>query len=158
MSGTGGMPNVPPFPPEYRASGILLHVTSLPSPYGIADLGPSAFLWINRLQEAGQKWWQALPVVLKGTKDGFSAETSLGEKYYGKFDDRFYLTEDDPGNTMASVKLLNPNTVELTEKREGKISGILRLTVAPDGKSIHGMFVRKPDNAVNTFEMEKQQP
>jgi 4-alpha-glucanotransferase len=62
MSGTGGMPNVPPFPPEYRASGLLLHVTSLPSPYGIGDLGPSAFLWINRLQEAGQKWWQALPL------------------------------------------------------------------------------------------------
>ncbi len=62
MSGTGGMPNVPPFPPEYRASGILLHVTSLPSPYGIGDLGPSAFSWINRLQEAGQRWWQALPL------------------------------------------------------------------------------------------------
>ena len=62
MSGTGGMTNVPPFPPEYRASGILLHVTSLPSPYGIGDLGPSAFSWVNRLQEAGQRWWQALPL------------------------------------------------------------------------------------------------
>jgi len=62
MSGTAGMPNVPPFPPEYRASGILLHVTSLPSPYGIGDLGASAFSWVNRLQEAGQRWWQALPL------------------------------------------------------------------------------------------------
>ena len=34
--------NVPPFPPDYRASGLLLHVTSLPSPYGIGDLGSSA--------------------------------------------------------------------------------------------------------------------
>jgi 4-alpha-glucanotransferase len=62
MSGTAGVPNVPPFPPEYRASGILLHVTSLPSPYGIGDLGPSAFSWVDRLQEAGQRWWQALPL------------------------------------------------------------------------------------------------
>ena len=31
---------LPPFPPGDRASGILLHVTSLPSPYGIGDLGP----------------------------------------------------------------------------------------------------------------------
>jgi 4-alpha-glucanotransferase len=53
---------VPPFPPEYRASGLLLHVTSLPSPYGIGDLGPSAFEWVNRLQDAGQTWWQALPL------------------------------------------------------------------------------------------------
>jgi len=28
------------FPPAYRASGLLLHVTSLPSPYGIGDVGP----------------------------------------------------------------------------------------------------------------------
>jgi 4-alpha-glucanotransferase len=62
MSGSGGDARVPPFPPEYRASGLLLHVTSLPSPYGIGDLGPSAWSWIDRLHEAGQQWWQALPV------------------------------------------------------------------------------------------------
>jgi 4-alpha-glucanotransferase len=62
MSGTGGLTNVPPFPPEYRASGLLLHVTSLPSPYGIGDLGSSAFSWIDRLHDADQGWWQALPL------------------------------------------------------------------------------------------------
>jgi 4-alpha-glucanotransferase len=53
---------VPPFPAQYRASGLLLHVTSLPSPYGIGDLGPSAFSWVDRLHDAGQSWWQALPL------------------------------------------------------------------------------------------------
>jgi 4-alpha-glucanotransferase len=53
---------VPPFPPEYRASGLLLHVTSLPSPYGIGDVGPAASAWVDRLHEAGQSWWQALPL------------------------------------------------------------------------------------------------
>jgi 4-alpha-glucanotransferase len=57
-----GLASVPPFAPEYRASGLLLHVTSLPSPYGIGDLGPTAFSWINRLHDAGQGWWQALPL------------------------------------------------------------------------------------------------
>jgi 4-alpha-glucanotransferase len=52
----------PLFSPDYRGSGILLHVTSLPSPYGIGDLGPSAFAWIDRLHDAGQGWWQALPL------------------------------------------------------------------------------------------------
>ncbi len=51
-----------PFPLGYRASGLLLHVTSLPSPYGIGDLGASAFAWIDRLRESGQTWWQALPL------------------------------------------------------------------------------------------------
>ncbi len=56
----------PPFPAEYRASGVLLHVTSLPSAYGIGDLGPTAFAWIDRLCEAGQTWWQVLPLVPTG--------------------------------------------------------------------------------------------
>ena len=53
---------VPLFSADYRASGILLHVTSLPSAYGIGDLGPSAFAWIDRLHDAGQGCWQALPL------------------------------------------------------------------------------------------------
>ena len=54
--------NVPPFPAGYRASGLLLHVTSLPSPYGIGDMGPAAVAWIDRLADAGQSWWQSLPL------------------------------------------------------------------------------------------------
>jgi 4-alpha-glucanotransferase len=53
---------LPPFPPAYRASGLLLHVTALPSPYGIGDVGPAALSWIDRLHDAGQSWWQALPL------------------------------------------------------------------------------------------------
>lgn len=51
----------PPFPPDYRASGVLLHITSLPSPYGVGDMGPAAHAWVDRLHQAGQSWWQALP-------------------------------------------------------------------------------------------------
>jgi 4-alpha-glucanotransferase len=58
----GGLRPVPPFPPEYRASGLLLHATSLPSPYGIGDLGSSAISWIDHLHDAGQRWWQSLPL------------------------------------------------------------------------------------------------
>jgi 4-alpha-glucanotransferase len=39
-----------------------MHVTSLPSPNGIGDLGPAAFEWVDRLHDAGQRWWQALPL------------------------------------------------------------------------------------------------
>jgi 4-alpha-glucanotransferase len=60
--GHGGLTHIPSFPSAYRASGLLMHVTSLPSPYGIGDLGASAFSWIDRLHDAGQGWWQALPL------------------------------------------------------------------------------------------------
>jgi 4-alpha-glucanotransferase len=62
MSGNNHSMSLSPFPPDYRASGILLHVTSLPSPYGIGDVGRTALAWIDRLHEAGQTWWQALPL------------------------------------------------------------------------------------------------
>ena len=56
------LPSLPAFPSGYRASGLLLHVTSLPSPYGIGDVGPAAIAWIDQLSDAGQSWWQALPL------------------------------------------------------------------------------------------------
>src|SRR5204863_1194817 len=58
-----------PFSPGYRAAGVLLHVTSLPSRHGIGDLGPSAFTWIDCLRDAGQEWWQGLPVGPTGWSD-----------------------------------------------------------------------------------------
>src|SRR5262245_44490671 len=61
--------SVPPFTAGDRASGILLHVTFLPSPYGIGDLGPAALAWIDRLQDAGQSFWQALPLGPTGYGD-----------------------------------------------------------------------------------------
>jgi 4-alpha-glucanotransferase len=60
---------LPPFPHDYRASGVLLPVTSLPSPYGIGDMGPAAFAWIDQLADAGQCCWQALPFGPTGYGD-----------------------------------------------------------------------------------------
>jgi 4-alpha-glucanotransferase len=45
-----------------RASGILLHITSLPSPYGIGDLGPEAYGFADFLAETKQGFWQILPL------------------------------------------------------------------------------------------------
>ena len=45
-----------------RASGILLHPTSIPTRYGIGDLGPRAFEFIDWLAGAGQRYWQVLPL------------------------------------------------------------------------------------------------
>jgi len=45
-----------------RASGILLHITSLPSPHGIGDLGPEAFRFVDFLSTARQSFWQILPL------------------------------------------------------------------------------------------------
>ena len=51
---------LPPFRPECRTSGVLLHVTSLASPYGIGDVGPVAFSW---------KSWNELLGVIASKSD-----------------------------------------------------------------------------------------
>ena len=45
-----------------RGSGILLHITSLPSPFGIGDLGPWAYRFADFLAETKQSFWQVLPL------------------------------------------------------------------------------------------------
>jgi len=52
-----------------RHAGILLHPTSLPGPYGIGDLGPSAHAWIDFLARAGCGLWQILPLGPTGYGD-----------------------------------------------------------------------------------------
>src|SRR3982074_1046720 len=51
------------------AAGVLLHPTSLPGPYGIGDLGPSAYAWVDALVQAKQTWWQILPLGPTGYGD-----------------------------------------------------------------------------------------
>ncbi len=52
-----------------RASGILLHPSSLPSPWGIGDLGPMAYRFVDFLVAAGQSLWQVLPLGPTGYGD-----------------------------------------------------------------------------------------
>jgi 4-alpha-glucanotransferase len=52
-----------------RASGILLHPTCFPGPFGIGDFGPEAFSFVDFLKEAGQKIWQVLPLNPTGYGD-----------------------------------------------------------------------------------------
>ena len=47
---------------KQRGSGILLHISSLFSEYGIGDLGPSAFQFVDFLSDARQRYWQILPL------------------------------------------------------------------------------------------------
>lgn len=46
-----------------RIAGVLLHITSLPSPYGVGDMGPGARAFVDFLAEAGQSCWQILPLT-----------------------------------------------------------------------------------------------
>ncbi len=58
-----------------RGAGLLMPISSLPSPYGIGTLGKEAYKFVDYLVEAGQKYWQVLPV----------GPTSYGDSPYQSF-------------------------------------------------------------------------
>lgn len=55
-----------------RASGILMHITSLPSAYGIGDLGPQSYRFVDLLADAKQHYWSTLPLNPTRLQDGNS--------------------------------------------------------------------------------------
>ncbi len=61
-----------------RRAGILLHPTSLPGPYGMGDIGPSARQFLEWLDAAGQHVWQLLPLVpVGGTGSPYSSPSAF---------------------------------------------------------------------------------
>ena len=61
-----------------RSSGVLLHLTSLPGPYGNGDLGGEARRFAEDLAAAGQRWWQMLPVGPPGAGNSpYSARSAF---------------------------------------------------------------------------------
>ena len=58
-----------------RKSGILMHISSLPSPYGIGTMGKEAYNFIDFLEKSGQKLWQVLPI----------GHTSYGDSPYQSY-------------------------------------------------------------------------
>lgn len=67
-----------------RSAGILLHISSLPSPYGIGTLGKEAYAFADFLHAAGQKYWQVLPIGPTGYGDSpyQSVSTYAGNPYF----------------------------------------------------------------------------
>ena len=66
-----------------RKSGILMHITSLPGAYGVGTMGKNAFAFVDFLKEAGQSYWQILPLTPTGYGDSpyQSCSTFAGNHY-----------------------------------------------------------------------------
>ncbi len=66
-----------------RECGILMHITSLPGPYGVGTFGKSAYEFVEFLEAAGQSWWQILPLSPTGYGDSpyQSASAFAGNPY-----------------------------------------------------------------------------
>lgn len=66
-----------------RSSGILMHITSLPGPYGIGTMGKEAYSFVDFLKEAGQRYWQILPLTPTGYGDSpYQSCSAFAGNYY----------------------------------------------------------------------------
>ena len=69
---------------QERASGVLLHISSLPGKYGIGSLGKEAYEFVDSLARCGVRYWQILPIVQTGFGDSpyQSVYTGSGNPYF----------------------------------------------------------------------------
>ena len=78
----------------------------------------------------------ALTWTYKTSNDGMSMKAATGESYDAKFDGKDYPYKGDPGTTSVSLKKIDANTVEETDKRDGKIISVGRMTVCARGEDL----------------------
>lgn len=66
-----------------RESGVLMHITSLPGKYGIGTMGKEAYKFVDFLKEAGQSYWQILPLTPTGYGDSpYQSCSAFAGNYY----------------------------------------------------------------------------
>ncbi len=131
-----------------RQSGILMHITSLPGPYGVGTMGKSAYDFVDFLEKAGQSCWQILPLSPTGYGDSPYQSFSAGAG-------NPYLIDLD---TLVSQGLLKPEEPAAMDWGDdpGRVSyGKL---YAQRGKLLHTAFGRfTPDEDYEAFLAESAQ-
>ena len=135
---------------KQRGAGILMHITSLPSNYGIGTLGKEAFRFVDFLFKSKQKYWQILPIGPTGIGDNPNNPYSLTCSYAGNT----YMIDLD---ILISEKLLKEEEVknefwgEDLTKVDYNIQYNKRLPI------LEKAFNRfKPNSAYNEFIKENQ--
>jgi hypothetical protein len=77
-----------------------------------------------------------LKVTFEATDDGLRMNDGTGDSYTAKFDGKDYPYKGDPGVTSVSLKKIDANTIEETDKRNGKPIAVSRLAVSADGQTM----------------------
>jgi hypothetical protein len=97
----------------------------------------------------------AVTIAYQMTDQQFSMRWN-GQSYDAKFDGKQYPVQNDPGQTMVSLKRVDAATVEETDSRQGKVTDEIRLAAAADGKSISVTDKDVQHDQITTFTLDKQ--
>jgi hypothetical protein len=88
--------------------------------------------------------------------DELTMTNHTGQSYTAKLNGTDSPMKGDPGTTSVSVKMLGKNTLEETDKRDGKVLGVFKMTVAADGKTAKGTYYDALQKRSTSFELLKQ--
>ena len=117
-----------------RGSGILMHITSLPGPYGVGTMGKEAFAFVDFLKKAGQSYWQILPLNPTGYGDSpyQSSSSFAGNPYLIDLDilvEEGLLKPEEPGSiswgtaeTKVDFGLLYANRMNILRRAYGRFT------------------------------------
>lgn len=80
----------------------------------------------------------------------------IGDSYTAKFDGKEYPVKGDPGITSVALKKIDANTIEETDRLNGQVIFISRMTVSPDGQTMTVESTDKIHNTRSTYQARKQ--
>jgi len=97
-----------------------------------------------------------LLVTYKLVDGGLSMSDQTGDSYTAKLDGKDYPYKGDPGTTSVSLKKIDANTIEETDKRDGKVTYVTRMMVSPDGRTMKLETEDKLHGTTQKWEATKQ--
>lgn len=133
---------------QQRSSGLLLHITSLPSGHGVGDLGPEAYRFADFLEASGQIYWQILPLTPVDPGAGFSPYSSPSA-FAGnvllisldKLADDGWLNADDLA-TLAEQPVQNVTVSEPANEADTSPTATGAIAASPPN-ILHAAWIRK---------------
>ena len=142
-----------------RAGGILLHPTSLPGPYGIGDLGPKAYQFVDWLASTGCKLWQVLPLGPTGYGDSpyqlFSSRA--GNPYFIDLGELISAGLLRPGDFLKVAEGLGCRTLRVRDLHS--LQAELRdaaTASGPSGAKSAGMTTNRPRPSRRPFRATRE--
>jgi hypothetical protein len=121
---------------------------------GPAGSSPISGSWrMSKMENLSEN---ATTITYKVSGDELTMTSPTGQSYTAKLNGTDAPMKGDPGVTSVSVRMIGKNTMEETDKRDGKVIGVFKATVEPDGKTINASYDDKQQGRTTKFTMMKQ--
>jgi len=114
--------------------------------------GTSGSWRVNKINESEN----GLTTTYKGNGNELTMSTPTGESYTAKLDGKDYPVKGAYGWTSVSLKQINDHTIEETDKRDGTVTDVSKMTVSPDGKTMTVVDNSKLTGRTSTYVATKQ--